>query len=126
MPTKTLIASAYAAHVASRASEYGVALEGSIRVDMAPVKARADAIVANARNSIEKGLRSMTGCTVVNGHARFEEPHMLRAGDEVLSAPRIFLNVGGRAAVPNMPGAGTVSFSPTARSWRSTACPNTW
>ena len=110
MPTKTLIASAYAAHVASRAIDYGVVLEGSIRVDMARVKARADAVVANSRNNIEKGLRSMAGCTVVNGHARFEEPHTLRVGEELLTAPRIFINVGGRAVVPDMPGVGTVPY----------------
>jgi pyruvate/2-oxoglutarate dehydrogenase complex dihydrolipoamide dehydrogenase (E3) component len=110
MPTKTLIASAYAAHVAARAIEYGIVLEGTTRVDMARVKARADAVVANSRNSIEKSLRSMTGCTVVEGHARFEEPHTLHVGEERLSAPRIFLNVGGRAAVPNMPGVGTVPY----------------
>jgi pyruvate/2-oxoglutarate dehydrogenase complex dihydrolipoamide dehydrogenase (E3) component len=110
MPTKTLIASAYAAHLASRAAEYGIDLEGSVRVDMPRVKARADAVVANARSSVEKRLRSMTGCTVVEAHARFEGPDTLRAGEELLSAPRIFINVGGRAAVPDMPGVGTVPY----------------
>jgi pyruvate/2-oxoglutarate dehydrogenase complex dihydrolipoamide dehydrogenase (E3) component len=110
IPTKTLIASAYAAHVAARAAEYGIDLEGSFRVDMSRVKARADAVVANARNSVEKRLRSMPGCTVVEGHARFEGPDTLRAGEELLSAPRIFINVGGRAAVPDMPGVGTVPY----------------
>jgi pyruvate/2-oxoglutarate dehydrogenase complex dihydrolipoamide dehydrogenase (E3) component len=110
MPTKTLIASAYAAHLASRAAEYGIDLERSVRVDMPRVKARADAVVANARNGVEKRLRSMTGCTVVQAHARFEGPDSLRAGEELLSAPRIFINVGGRAAVPDMPGVGTVPY----------------
>src|SRR4030095_1415093 len=66
--------------------------------------------VANSRNNIEKWLRSMVGCTVVKGHARFEEPHTLRVGEELFSAPRIFINVGGRAFVPNMPGVGTVPY----------------
>jgi pyruvate/2-oxoglutarate dehydrogenase complex dihydrolipoamide dehydrogenase (E3) component len=110
IPTKTLIASAYAAHLAARAVEYGIVLNGSIRVDMPRVKARADAVVANARNNVEKRLRSMTGCTVVEAHARFEGPDTLRAGEELLSAPRIFMNVGGRAAVPDMPGVGTVPY----------------
>jgi pyruvate/2-oxoglutarate dehydrogenase complex dihydrolipoamide dehydrogenase (E3) component len=110
IPTKTLIASAYAAHVAARAAEYGIDLEGSIRVDMPRVKARADAVVANARNNVEKRLRSMTGCTVVEAHARFEGPDTLRAAEELLSAPRVFINVGGRAAVPDMPGVGMVPY----------------
>jgi pyruvate/2-oxoglutarate dehydrogenase complex dihydrolipoamide dehydrogenase (E3) component len=110
MPTKTLIASAYAAHLAFRAVEYGIVVDGSIRVDMARVKARADAVVENARRGVEKRLRSMAGCTVVEGHARFEGPDTLRAGEELLSAPRIFINVGGRAAVPDMPGVGTVPY----------------
>jgi pyruvate/2-oxoglutarate dehydrogenase complex dihydrolipoamide dehydrogenase (E3) component len=110
MPTKTLIASAYAARLATRAIEYGIVLDGTIRVDMARVKARADAVVANSRNSIEKWLRSMTGCTVIKGTARFEDPHTLRVGEELLNAPRIFVNVGGRAAVPDMPGVRTVPY----------------
>src|SRR5436189_3312884 len=110
MPTKTLIASAYAAHIASRAIDFGVVVDAPIRVDMARVKARADAVVANSRNNIEKWLRSMAGCTVVTGHARFDEPHTLRVAEELLSAPRIFINVGGRAAVPSMPGVETVPY----------------
>ena len=71
-PTKTLVASAYAAHLARRAEEFGVLLEGSVRVDMKRVKARADAVVADSRMGIERRLRGMAGCTVVEGHARFE------------------------------------------------------
>jgi pyruvate/2-oxoglutarate dehydrogenase complex dihydrolipoamide dehydrogenase (E3) component len=110
MPTKTLVASAYAAHLARRAADYGVVLAGELRIDMPKVKSRADAVSANARNGVEKWLRDMAGCTVVRGHARFEAPDTLRVGDERLSAPRIFINVGGRAIVPDMPGIGQVSF----------------
>jgi pyruvate/2-oxoglutarate dehydrogenase complex dihydrolipoamide dehydrogenase (E3) component len=110
MPTKTLIASAYVAHLTARAIEYGIVLGGTIRVDMANVKARADAVAANARNGIEKSLRSLTGCTVFEGHARFEAPDVLRVGEELLSAPRIFINVGGRADVPSMRGVETVPY----------------
>ena len=109
-PTKTLVASAYAAHLARRAAEFGVLLEGSVRVDMKSVKARADAIVAESRMGIERRLRSMAGCTVVEGHARFEAPDRVRAGQELLVAPRIFINVGGRASVPDMPGVHEVPF----------------
>lgn len=75
MPTKTLIASAYAAHVARRGADYGVVLSGSPRIDMARVKARAATVSANARGGVEAGLRQMNGCTVIKGHARFVSPN---------------------------------------------------
>ena len=110
MPTKTLVASAYAAHLARRGPDYGVVFDGSVRVDMRRVKARADTVVANARASVEKRLRGMTGCTVVEGHARFDGPDRVRVNDLVLRAPRIFINVGGRAAVPPLPGIDRVPY----------------
>jgi pyruvate/2-oxoglutarate dehydrogenase complex dihydrolipoamide dehydrogenase (E3) component len=74
------------------------------------VKLRADTVVANSRAGVEKFLRRMTGCTVLQGHARFESPTTVRVGDERITAPRIFINVGGRAVVPNMPGVGQVPY----------------
>ncbi|HKP82312.1 MAG TPA: FAD-containing oxidoreductase [Pyrinomonadaceae bacterium] len=109
-PTKTLVASAYAAHLARRAADYGVLIEGPVRVDMKKVKARADAVVEEWRTGVERRLRDMSGCTVIEGHARFEGPQLVRAGDELLTASRIFINVGGRASVPDMPGVHEVSF----------------
>ena len=109
-PTKTMIASAYAAHLARRAADFGVLLEGPVRVDMQRVKARADALVADSRRGVEQWLRGMEGCTVVEGHARFEGPDRVRVGRELLSAPRVFINVGGRALVPDMPGVREVPF----------------
>ncbi len=109
-PTKTLVASAYAAHLARRAADFGLSLEGSVRVDMKKVKARADAVVAESREGVERHLREMKGCTVIEGHARFEGSQVVRAGDELLTAPRIFVNVGARASVPDMPGVHDVPF----------------
>ena len=109
-PTKTLVASAYAAHLARRAADFGILLDGPVRVDMKRVKARADAVVADSRRGLEKYLRGMNGCTVVEGHARFEGPDRVRVGDGLLTAPRIFVNVGGRAFVPDMPGVKEVPF----------------
>jgi len=108
-PTKTLVASAYAAHLARRGREYGVIL-GLIKIDMARVKARADTVSANSRDSVEKWLRGMPGCTVIHDQARFEGPDTIRVGEELLTAPRIFINVGGRAAVPEMPGVSDVPY----------------
>lgn len=110
MPTKTLVASAYAAHLARRAADYGIVLDGAIRVDMKKVKARADTVSTNARTGLEKYLRGLDGCTVIEGHARFAGPNQVRVNEELLTAPRIFINVGGRAIVPDLPGVGEVPF----------------
>jgi len=104
MPTKTLVASARAAHVARHGADYGVLIDGPIRIDMARVKARADTVIANARSGLTAWLDGMEQLTLIEGHARFDGPDTLRVGDERLSAPQIFINVGGRATVPDMPG----------------------
>src|SRR5215218_9848843 len=103
-PTKTLVASAYAAHIARRASEFGVQIDGAPRIDMRRVKARKDAIVQESRDGLANWLKSLPNCTIIEGHARFESPHEVRIGSETFSADQIFINVGGRAAVPPMPG----------------------
>src|SRR4051812_47746022 len=103
MPTKTLVASAHAAHIARRASEFGVRLAGPVRVDMGVVKARVDKVVSDARKGVEKWLCGMDRCTVLEGHAQFETAERVRVRDEVLSAPRVFIDVGGRAVVPEFP-----------------------
>ena len=110
MPTKTLVASAYAAHLARRGAEYGVMLNAPPRIDMPRVKARADAVSANSRAGIERWLRGMTGCTVLQGHARFVAPDTVAVGEEQLTAPRIFINVGGRAHVPPLSGIDRVPY----------------
>src|SRR3954452_11635487 len=109
-PTKTLIASAYAAHVACRAADYGVRLDAPTRVDMVRVKTRADAVAARSREVIESWLRGTERCTVITGHARFLAPDTIEVGEETVSAARIFIDVGGRALVPDLPGIGEVSF----------------
>jgi pyruvate/2-oxoglutarate dehydrogenase complex dihydrolipoamide dehydrogenase (E3) component len=110
MPTKTLVASAYAAHLARRSAEYGIGIGSEIAIDMKRVKGRADTVLTNARTGIESGLRRMDGLTVVQGHARFVGPAAVRVDDDTLTAPRIFINVGGRASIPEMPGVGTVDY----------------
>ncbi|WNZ45232.1 FAD-containing oxidoreductase [Leptolyngbya boryana CZ1] len=109
-PTKTLVASAYAAHLARRAADYGVIIAGAIEVDMKRVKARADAVAANSRHGLEAWLSNMERLTVFRGQARFEDANTLRVGDEFLTAPQIFINVGGRARVPEMPGLSKVDY----------------
>ena len=109
MPTKTLVASAYAAHLARRGAEYGIMFDAPPRIDMARVKARADQVSYNSRTGVEKWLRGMPGCTVLQGAARFEAQDAIAVGEERLEAPRIFINVGGRAVVPDLPGIDRVS-----------------
>ena len=108
-PTKTLVASAYAAHLVRRAADFGV-IAGEIGIDMPKVAARARKIILDSRKSNEDWLEGMDGLTFLRGHARFEGPHQIRVGDDLLEAPHIFLNVGGRAAVPDMPGIGEVDY----------------
>jgi pyruvate/2-oxoglutarate dehydrogenase complex dihydrolipoamide dehydrogenase (E3) component len=104
IPTKALVASAYTAHLARRAADYGVTIDGAVLVDMRRVKARKDEIAGRARGHVEKWMRGLANCTVFADHARFESPHAVRVNDELLEADKIFVNVGGRALAPPMPG----------------------
>ena len=109
IPTKTLVASAYVARKAAQAAEYGIVTR-DVSVDMTAVMARKSRISASSRTGVEGWLRNMPNCTVYNGHARFESPHDIRIGDETIHADEIFLNVGGRAIVPDFPGVNSVPF----------------
>ena len=111
-PTKTMVASAYAAHMARRAAEFGVTIPGAgaVSVDMRRVKERKDAISAASSVGLEKWLKHMENCTVYQGHARFESARVVSVGAETLTADRIFINVGGRALVPPMPGLEQVQY----------------
>jgi len=103
-PTKAMVASARVAHQARRASEYGVQVASPVTVDMKAIKARKDKIVANSSTGVEKSLREMKNCTVFHEHARFVSSHEVQVGVETIVADQIFINVGGRAATPDMPG----------------------
>ena len=110
VPTKTLIASAYAAHLARHGADYGVILDGPVRVDMKRVKARKDAVASAASQGVEKWLKGIANLTVFEGHARLESPSTVRVGDDVLQAKQIFINVGGRALVPPIRGLDQVDY----------------
>src|ERR1700757_5152740 len=94
-PTKTLVASAYAAHLARRGAKFGVTINGGIGVDMKQVKARKDAVVSVSNKGVERSLKSLDRCTVYEGHAHFVSPRAVAVGDDVLEADQIFVNVGG-------------------------------
>jgi len=110
IPTKTLIASARAAYVARRAADFGVDIDGAIRVDMPRVKARKDDVVAQSTGGVEKWLRGTPNVTVIEGHGRFESAQVVRVADRQLTAPQIFLNTGGRPTVPPIDGLGQIDY----------------
>jgi pyruvate/2-oxoglutarate dehydrogenase complex dihydrolipoamide dehydrogenase (E3) component len=108
-PTKTLVASAYAIHVARRGAEYGFST-GDVRVDIKRVKARKDAASARSSKGVEDWLRGMTNCTVIQGQASFQSSNTVVVNDEVLQAGKVYVNVGARARIPDMPGIHDVPF----------------
>ncbi len=110
IPTKTLVASARTAHVARRAADYGVVLDSPVRVDMAAVKARKDRISGDDRRGVETWLQNTPNCTLHRGHGRFTADHEVRVGDALFTAPQIFINVGGRAVIPPLPGLDQVPY----------------
>jgi pyruvate/2-oxoglutarate dehydrogenase complex dihydrolipoamide dehydrogenase (E3) component len=110
VPTKTLVASARAAYMARRAADFGVAIKGGVKVNMRKVKARKDEIVNKGTRGIAKWMKSTDNVTVYKGHARFEGPKTVSVNGELLEAERIFINVGGRATIPDMPGIHDVPY----------------
>jgi pyruvate/2-oxoglutarate dehydrogenase complex dihydrolipoamide dehydrogenase (E3) component len=109
-PTKTLVGSAYAAHLARRAADFGVMVPGPVAVDMKAVKARKDYVLGLSRNGVEQSLKNLKGCTVYEGHGRFRSSKSVAVGDHILEADRIFINVGGRAIVPPIKGLDQVDY----------------
>ncbi len=108
-PTKTLVASAYAAHVARRGAEYGFSA-GNVTIDMKRVKARKDYVVGLSNRGVERSLTSLENCRVYEAHARFASPREVAVGDDILSSDQIFINVGGRARVPDIPGLDQIDY----------------
>jgi len=110
IPTKTLIASARAAHVARHGADFGIVIDGKITVDMMRVKTRKDSVVRQSNEGVTQWLRNTPNLTVLEGHARLEGPRTVRVNERLLEAAEIFLNVGGRASVPDIPGIAEVSY----------------
>ena len=100
-PTKTLVANAYAAHLARQFCN-------DLQVDMKKLKARKDAVVA--RSGIEKWMNSLPNCEVFKGHARFTAPHTVAVDGKTLISEKIFLNVGGRARIPDIAGLDQIPY----------------
>jgi pyruvate/2-oxoglutarate dehydrogenase complex dihydrolipoamide dehydrogenase (E3) component len=110
IPTKTLVASARAAHMARRAADFGVMIDGSVTVDMKKVKARKDDVAGRSNHEIPDWMKKISNLTVFKGHARFEGPRTVSMGAEVLEADKIFINIGARAFIPPMPSLDRVDY----------------
>ncbi len=110
IPTKALVASARAAYMARRGADFGVQIDGAVDVDMRKVKARKDAIVRQSNEGVTNWLENMDNCTVFRGQGQFDSPHGVRVNDTLLEAEKIFINVGARPFVPDMPGIDTVDY----------------
>ena len=110
VPTKTLVASARAAYLARRAGDFGVMIDGAVRVDMARVKARKDAVVKQSSEGLTAWINGTPNLTVIEGHGRLESAHAVRINETVLEAQQIFLYVGARASVPDIPGLSDIAY----------------
>ena len=114
IPTKALVACARAAHVARRGGDYGVVLDGEVRMDMEAVRRRTAQIVDESSEGVESWLRSTDNLAVIHGHARFTDPYTMEIetddGNRTVRADKFFLNVGARPRVPDMPGLDEVDY----------------
>jgi len=109
IPTKTLVASAHALHLARRGAEFGFDAR-DVRVDMAAVKRRKDGIVQQSSNGVTNWIAAMKNVSLIRGHAQFTAPRTVAVDGRLLQAERVFLNVGGRAFVPEIPGVHQVPY----------------
>ena len=110
IPTKAMVASAYVAQMGRRAGSYGVRADSDVRVDMQRVWERTQGISGQSRDGVEKWLAGMQNVSLLRGHAAFESPRSLRVGEQLIEADEFFLNVGGRAIVPDFPGIDAVPY----------------
>lgn len=110
IPTKILVANAEVAHMVGRASEFGVDIDGTVKIDMAKVMARKNSIVNKATNGVEKWLKNTQNVTVYQGHARFIDNNTIQVNDQSITGNKIFINVGARANVPPMDGIDKIDY----------------
>ena len=102
-PTKTLVANAKIVHSIRQAKIFGINID-QFQIDYKVIKERKDALVKDATDWVKNSLESTKGCTVLEGHASFEGPHRIKVGKQLLEGNQIFINVGARANIPQIPG----------------------
>lgn len=109
-PTKAMVASAYVAHMTRRACDYGVVVSGTPSVDMKHVKARKDELVRKSSQGVERWMEGLKNTIVYRGHARFTGKQAIEVNGDALTADKIFIDVGGRPNIPDLPGLDTVPY----------------
>jgi pyruvate/2-oxoglutarate dehydrogenase complex dihydrolipoamide dehydrogenase (E3) component len=122
-PTKTLVASARAAHMARRGPDFGV-ITGEVQIDFARVMERANAIRHSGSQGLEKWLRGMKGVTLYAGFGKFTGPHTVQVNDDIIEGDTIIINVGGRARIFPIPGIDQVDWLDNRRLLDLTERPN--
>ncbi|MFL5390771.1 MAG: mercuric reductase [Myxococcales bacterium] len=109
-PTKTMVASARAAHVARTGARLGVHA-GEVRIDFPAIVARKDEIVRQWRAGVEGRIqRAGERLVLVRGHARFIGAREVEVAGERHRAPTVIVNTGARAVVPRLEGLDTVPW----------------
>lgn len=103
MPTKAMVASAYAAWLAREGARFGVDV-GGVRIDWARVHAHKEKVVQTARGNVTRWMENTQGVTLIRGHARFTSATSVAVDGAMLTAKRFFINVGARAVIPPIPG----------------------
>ncbi len=109
-PTKTMVASARAAHVARTGARLGVYVN-ELRVDFQEIVARKDAIVQSWREGVERRIAAAgQRLRVIRGTARFIGEREIEVAGERHRAETVVINAGARPAVPRLPGLDSVPW----------------
>ena len=110
IPTKALVASARAAHMARRGADFGVIIDGPVRIDMKRVHERMKEISGKSNKGVTGWLEGMKNVDIYQGDASFYDSNTVSVNGELLQSDKIFLNVGTRARAPQMPGLEQIDF----------------
>jgi len=108
-PTKTMVHRAQVAHYARNAARWGVNTSG-VKVDLAKIVAQKDEVVLSFRGGQQRRVDERKNLRLYRGRARFVAPHRLQVGDENIESEKIFINTGGHASIPTIPGLREVAF----------------
>jgi len=113
-PTKTMLASAKVAHLARRASDFGV-ITGPVHADLEKIRQRKRDIVDSWSSASQRGLQGHHTLELILGTARFTAPRcvhvsLIGGGTRLLEADHVFVNVGVRNRVPSIAGLASVDY----------------